>query len=160
MRKIVLGMLVIVGVLAVGMGMLLVRPRYQQARCREALKVLGNAIQTYQVDHGAQLPSALTVLSNELSNPAFLICPGSGHTPGSFSNADSWADYTFVDWPAILGTNSVPSGYPIAYDRSLNSHGGCGIDVLTVDGLVHWEPKAEGVKRFAAEHPSFKLSVP
>lgn len=160
MHKIAWRISLILGILAVSVGVLLVRPHYQQARCREALKLLGNAIRTYKVDHEERLPNSLTVLSNELSNPAFLICPGTGHTPASFLNSDSWADYTLVDWPALLGTNSVPSTYPIAYDRSLTNHGGRGVNVLTADGFVHWDPNAQGLKKFVAQHPNFKLSIP
>ncbi|HRT10636.1 MAG TPA: hypothetical protein P5233_19820 [Candidatus Paceibacterota bacterium] len=153
---------VAIGLLAVGIAIASVRPfsRYQRARCNETLKLLGNAIQTYQAEQQGRLPRQFSALSNELSNPAFLICPGSGHTPGNFSNADSWADYTLVDWPALLETNSVPTSYPIAYDRSLSNHGGRGVNVLTVDGFVRWDPNAERIKKFAAEHPNFKLSVP
>jgi hypothetical protein len=162
MRSVAWRVVLIVAILALGIGVALVQPRYryQRARCNETLKLLGNAIQTYQGDQEGRMPRQLGVLSNELSNPVFLICSGSGHMPGSFSNADSWADYTLVDWPALLGTNSVPSNYPIAYDRSMGNHGGRGVNVLTVDGLVRWDPKAEGLRKFAAEHPNFKLSVP
>ncbi len=151
-----------VGVLVVGMGIFLSQPlyRYQRARCGETLKLLGNAIRTYKADQQGELPHQLTILSNELDNPAFLVCPGSGHEPGSFANADSWTDYTFIDWSVVLGTNPVPGDYPIAYDRFMSNHCSHGINVLTVDGFVRWDPQAEWLRNFAAEHPKFKLRIP
>ena len=108
MSKVSRRILLAVGIFAVVLAILL-QPiyRYQRVRCRDTLKLLGSAIRTYQGDHQGQLPRQLAVLSNELSNPVFLVCPGSGHSPGSFTNADSWADYTFIDWPVFLGTNAV-----------------------------------------------------
>jgi len=152
----------IVGILVVGIAVIVVHPldRYHQAKCNETLKLLGNAIRTYQSDHQGQLPRQLAMLSNELSNPVFLICPGSGHPPGSFTNADSWADYIYVDWTAVRGTNVVPGDYPIAYDRSMSNHGGRGVNVLSVDGFVRWDSKGEWLKKFAAEHPNAKLPMP
>lgn len=151
-----------VGLIVVGIAILLVHPldRYHQARCSQRLKLLGNAIRTYQSHQQGQLPRQLAVLSNELSNPVFLICPGSGHRPGSFTNADSWADYVYVDWTAVRGTNVVPGDYPMAYDRSMKNHGGRGVNVLSVDGFVRWDSKAEMLKKYAAQHPEAKLLIP
>lgn len=152
------GVIAIIVIIAIVLG----QPayRFERSKCHGDLKLLGNAIQTYQVDHQGQLPTMLTVLSNELSNPAFLICAGSGHKPGSFSDADTWADYSLVNWSMLVGTNPIPSAYPIAYDGSMANHGGRGINVLGVDGFVRWDPMAEGLKKFAAEHPNFKLHLP
>jgi hypothetical protein len=152
----------IVGIIAIGARPLLVHAgfRYRQARCRELLKLIGNAIQTYEADKQGQLPRRLDVLSNELSNTAFLICPGTGHTPGSFSNAHSWADYVLIDWAAMLGTNSVPNTYPMAYDRSMHNHAGRGVNVLTVDGFVRWDPSARSLNKFMQDHPNLSLPIP
>ena len=133
--------------------------RYHQMQCREQLKALGYAIQVYKDDNGS-LPHQLSVLSNELSNPSLLICPGAGRSPGRFANADAWSDYTFIDWSIYLGTNTVPSDYPIAYDRHIRNHGGGGVNVLTVDGFVQWDSEAKLLKGFADEHPNLKLSIP
>jgi len=151
------GVLILVAVLAI----IFIHPvsRYQSVRCREQLKTLGYAVQVYQGDHG-HLPRQLSILSNELINPALLVCPGSGHTPGSFTNADSWTDFTFIDWSAVLGTNAVPGDYPIAYDRSISSHGGRGVNVLTVGGFVRWDANTKWLRKFVSEHPKAKLAMP
>jgi hypothetical protein len=133
--------------------------RYQRVRCREQLKALGYAVQVYRSDQ-SHLPHQLCVLSSELINPVLLTCPGSRHTPGSFTNADSWADYTFVDWSVVFGTNTVPDNYPIAYDRFMSNHAGHGVNILTVNGFVKWDPNAEWLKKFATEHPDAKLPMP
>jgi len=147
-------------VLSVGLAVISIHPiaRYQEWRCREQLKVLGYEVQVYQSDY-AHLPRQLSDLSNRL-NPILLTCPGSGHVPGSFTNADSWADYTFIDWPGILGTNVVPKDYPIAYDRFMSNHGNRGINVLTVFGFVRWDANAEWLRKYAEEHPEVKLRIP
>jgi hypothetical protein len=148
-------------VLVFGLAVILIHPleRYQRARCNELLKLIGNAVWVYRGEHG-RLPQQFEVLSNELSNPVFLICPGSGHSPGSLTNADSWADYTLIDWSVVLGTNAVPDNYPIAYDRFMSNHAGHGVNVLTVDGFVRWDSNAEWLKKFSAEHPEAKLPMP
>jgi hypothetical protein len=151
-----------IGILGLGILIILIHPieRYQRARCGEILKLLGNAVQTYQGDHQGQLPRQLAALSIELSNPAFLICPGSGHAPGSFTNADSWTDYTFIDWSAKYGTSAVPKDYPIAYDCSLRNHADRGVNVLTLDGVVRWDADARWLKKFASEHRDARLTLP
>jgi hypothetical protein len=133
--------------------------RYQRLQCAEKLKALGYAIRVYQTGHG-HLPRQLSVLSNDLLSPSLLICPGSGHAPGSFQNANTWTDYEFMDWALFLGTNTVPGGYPIAYDRSIRSHVGRGVNVVNVNGLVRWDPAAQSLIAFAAEHPEVKLRIP
>jgi hypothetical protein len=133
---------------------------YQRAQCREALRLLGNAIQIYGGEHQGQLPRQLTLLSNELSNPAFLVCPGSGHKPGSYADAEIWKDYQMIDWFLVFGTNAVPGNYPIAYDRFMKNHGGEGANVFTVDGVVRWDLHAGGLKRFSIEHPDVHLILP
>lgn len=156
------GLVTVVGILLVGLVVMLIHPldRYHRAKCGATLKLLGNAIRTYQSDHQGRLPRELAVLSNELSNPVLLRCPGSRRTPGCFTNADSWADYVLVNWPAVLGTDAVPGDYPIAYDRSMSNHAGRGVNVLSVDGLVRWDARAKRLKKFAAEHPDAKLPMP
>ena len=153
--------LVMLGVLITIAAVFLIHPisRYQDARCRGALRLLGNAVDVYRVDQ-AHLPTRLSVLSNELSNPAFLMCPRTGHPPGNFTNADSWTDYIFLNWEAILGSNSVPSDYPLAYDRRLGNHKGKGVNVLRVDGLAFWDPGAKWLAAFADRHPSFRVPIP
>jgi len=154
---IVIGVLSIIGFLTV----ILVYPvdRYEQVRCREQLKAIGYAVQVYKSDHG-QLPHQISVLSNELINPDLLICPGSGHTVGNFSKADSWADYTFIDWFTYFGTNSVPTDYPLLYDHSLSDHDGEGINICDANGYVHWDPHAEWLKKFAVRHSNYTIPIP
>jgi prepilin-type processing-associated H-X9-DG protein len=151
-----------VGVLVVGITVMLIDPldRYHQAKCKERLRLVGNAIRTYQSEQQGQLPRQFAMLSNELMNPTFLICPGSGHTPLSFTDADSWADYIYVDWSEVGGTNVVPGNYPIAYDRSISYHGGRGVNVLLVDGSVRWDSKGKWLKKFAAEYTNVTLRLP
>jgi hypothetical protein len=153
------GILVLVAVVLV---LSLAHPiyHYQKARCRERLMLLENALTTFRSDHQNQLPHSLGELSNELVLPAFLICPGSRHTPGGFTNADSWADYRFIDWSATLGTNVIPNDFPIIYDRSLNNHGGRGVNVLLANGVVQWDPGAARLRKFAMAHPNANLPLP
>jgi len=162
MKKKVVGLLVALTVLSLLVSFFIwahpVRLSHRR-QCYEKLKLLGNAIKTYQVENQGQLPQQLSILSNELSNPIFLICPGTGHTPGSFSNVETWSDYILVDWAAIRGTNIVTGDFPIAYDRSIRNHAGDGINVLTADGVVHWDSKGEWLEKFAQEHSYFKLPL-
>lgn len=110
-------------------------------------------------DHG-YLPPHFSVLSNELIDAKILICPGTHHVAGRFGNADSWADYTLIDWSVFLGTNVVPNDYPIAYDRFMSNHRNQGVNVLTIGGLVRWDSEAKWLKKFGADHPNIKLTMP
>ncbi len=153
---------IVVGSLTIAAVIALLQPlyHYRRTRCVEVLKVLGDSIHLYQVSHDGQLPRTLTVLSNDLITPLLLMCPGSRNHSGTFDNADSWSDYLVVDWAKWNGTNAVPSEYPIAYDRTLHNHSGHGINVLSADGFVRWDPNAEQLNRFVKEHPQFRLVIP
>jgi type II secretory pathway pseudopilin PulG len=130
--------------------------------CQHQLQSLGTFLRTYRTENNGRLPSdfgSMNSVDKQLLAP-ILICPGSGHAPGGFTNINSWADYIFVDWLAVLGRNTVPGDYPIAYDRSMSNHCGRGVNVLSVDGIVRWDSNAEWLKTFAAEHPEAKLPLP
>ena len=152
-----------VATLVLGAGLIAVKThpieRYQRYRCKNVLKSLGYASWSYQHAHD-QGPRQLAALSNELVSPLSLVCPSSGHDPGDFTNADGWSDYTLIDWPSHLQTNTVPGNYPLAYDRRVSNHAGRGVNVLRVDGLVVWDADVRWLRAFVAEHPNFGLLLP
>jgi hypothetical protein len=150
-------------ILVAGVVIAIVQPAYQvkKLNCQQILKngVGFVSVYLYRSEYG-HWPHQLNDLSNELANPLILICPGSGNVPGSFTNADSWSDYTYIDWSVYFGTNAVPDDYPLAYDRSLNNHKGRGINIVFANDIVKWDSHAESLKKFAIEHPNFRLSIP
>jgi hypothetical protein len=79
-------------ILVVGVTIAVIQPVYQlkKLNCQQILKNgIGLAsVYMYRSEHG-YWPHQLNDLSNELINPLILVCPGSGHLPGSFTNADS-----------------------------------------------------------------------
>src|SRR3990172_8864324 len=118
--------------------------------CEHQLRSLGAFFLAYPTENNGQLPSDLESLDKVDKELIIriLVCPGTGHAPGGFTNMNSWVDYTFVDWSAILGTNAVPNDYPIVYDRRMSNHNGRGINILMVDGTVEWDSNAKWLKKF------------
>ena len=164
MKKFLTGTGIFIVVLTVMV--VILRPLYflHRSNCQQNLKNgLGWAIRPDFCDQYGHSPHHLSDLSNVLGNPIFLICPGSGHIPGSFTNADSWSDYTYIDWSIYFGSNNVPDDYPLVYDRYLKNHDGRGINVFLTSGplgIVKWDSHAEWLKKFAAEHPNYKIPIP
>ena len=105
------------------------------------------------------MPHNFEALFEAIISSNVLVCPSSGHRPGSFTNASFWADYILIDWSKILATNAVPNDYPLVYDRYLDNHRG-GINILRVDGYVLWDTKGDWLKKFAAKNPDYRLDIP
>lgn len=90
-----------------------------------------------------------------------LLCPGTDTKMRRNGTAESWSDYIYVSPSVWSGNPAVDvDGFPMAYDQSTSNHGGRGVYVLTVEGRVFWDRGAEWLRRFAREHPEYKLRVP
>jgi len=90
-----------------------------------------------------------------------LLCPGSDTLWVTSGEADRQADYVYVNWSKWFpGTNAVPNGFPLVYDRRLSNHSDKGIYVLMTDGSIIWDGGAYWVKRFMKEHPEFPIPLP
>ncbi len=140
------------------------RERAIQQDCLSNLHAIGFCVRLYLADKDGKYPRNLQQVvdaDNSIARaPFLLVCHGTGKLPGAVTNVAAWTDYTFIDWPAVLGTNAVPTNYPVAFDRSLSNHAGHGVCVLTADGLVRWDSNAEWLRKFSAEHPEAKLPMP
>lgn len=141
-----------------------VREKVKRQDCLSRLHAIGFCVRNYSDEHAGKFPQNLQQVvdvDDSLARaPFLLVCPGSGRLPGAVTNVAAWTDYTFIDWPTVLGTNAVPKNYPIAYDRSMSNHAGHAVCVLTADGLVRWDSNAEWLRKFSTEHPEAKLPTP
>jgi len=86
-----------------------------------------------------------------------LSCPGV-HANGK--HPDEPADYIYVNWQQLLGTNAIPDNYPLIYDRKVSNHCGLGINILPVNGKCFWDFRARWLKNFKRKHPEYDLPIP
>lgn len=91
---------------------------------------------------------------------ANFVCPGTGQEPGSLEELEDWMSYIYIDWSAYFGSKAPPGDYPLLYDKSMDNHGGRGINVLRVVTGVIWDENAEWLKTFAVEHPEYEIRMP
>jgi hypothetical protein len=69
------------------------RPRASSSACGNYMVSICLAARLYAEDHDGQLPSDLLSISNEVSTPKILICPGDP----SRQLATNWAAFALVD---------------------------------------------------------------
>lgn len=128
----------------------------EQQNCKQQLRSLWSAVALYRHDHGNQWPSNLDSLDQDMVG-RLLTCPGVRAKSGTGSQND----YLYVDWSKLSQSADAASGkYPLMYDRRMSNHDGRGINVLLMDGTVEWDPNAERLKKFAADHPNANLPMP
>lgn len=163
------GGLVLLGMLVVWL--LHQRELARRYQCRAALRSTCLVLNLYRERHAGELPLSFSALSNYTS-PRLFVCAGSDKRAGSWTNTTDWMDYFYVRWPEVT---EIYTNYPLMYDRRLSNHGGEGINVLLVDGLVSsmvagkpdtfhgqffWDEDAQWLRRFAREHPSVQIPMP
>jgi len=139
--------------------------RRHRTGCMCRLGNIGRGIIMYSLDvKGSFPPNIPCVWGIEGSTGpsglyrTFLLCPGSGTSPGEWADADQWMDYIYIRWPTTW--EQTPSNYPVMYDRRMSHHRGKGIHVLQRDAGVFWDEGAEWLRRFKAEHPEYKITLP
>jgi hypothetical protein len=169
----------LIGGLAIGclfvLALVTVWLRHQRelARRYDCLSVLRSTcflLNMYRQDHDGELPVDFGALSNYTSSRLFVF--GSGRAAGSWTNIAEWMDYFYIRWPSVTG---LYTNYPLMYDRRLSNHGGKGINVLLVEGLVgsaivgkpetfrgqfFWDEDAKWLRAFARDHPEAHIPLP
>ncbi len=90
-----------------------------------------------------------------------LLCSGTETEWGPPTKADQWSDYLYVNWSKWFpGSNAVPDGFPLVYDRRLSNHSEKGIYVLRTDGSILWDGGARWLRTFAEAHTNFQIPLP
>jgi prepilin-type processing-associated H-X9-DG protein len=131
-----------------------------QQNCKQQLRSLGAVIALYRDGHTNEFPPDLQSLDKEIAG-RLLACPGARAKQSQSTNVTGPSDYFYNDWSRMAQRQSNAfSKYPMAYDRRLSNHDGRGVNVLMLDGSVEWDQHAEGLKKFGAEHPDFKIPIP
>lgn len=159
-----LWLLLLLGVLLVASAM--VGPRgisaWKRKQCANNLRALAFTVTMYRDMHDNMFPSLLgaAVLEQASSSSRLLVCPGTGNEWGSLTDADRWMDYLYINWSRYYGTNAVPGGYPLIYDRHLSNHKGQGVNIAFVDGSVRWDSNATWLREFLDQHPQYEIPLP
>jgi hypothetical protein len=112
---------------------------------------------------GASVPNLSTTISGYSDSKAgkcVFLCPGSSTRPRALRDVDKWTDYIYVDWSTRWkGHGSVPSDYPMLYDRRTAHHSGS-LFVMDCNGRVFWDRNGSWLRHFASEHPEYQLTLP
>jgi hypothetical protein len=148
----------------------------ERLKCQQLLKALHSQVYLrYRPAHDGSFPdlglfppdlkTSLMELEKHLapgapSHALFLKCPGSSTKQGRLDDAEQWQDYIYINWSRYYGSKAVPPDYPLIYDRRLSNHGGKGVNEVSVQGVVRWDPDATALKKFAAEHPEYEVPLP
>lgn len=160
-RRILCGIGVVVLLAAVIAGIVHASFLWKRKECKGVVRALAYAVAMYRDMHDKMFPPNLSVsVSEEASSPRLLVCPGTGKNWGSYTNAEVWADYLYINWSRYYGTNEPPGDYPLVYDRRLSNHKGRGVNIGAVDGSVRWDPNAVSLRVFATKHPEYDVPLP
>jgi len=107
------------------------RERAHRVHCKSHLRAIGIACHLYADDNGDRFPDMLSQLGTEHlkfceADAKAFTCPSAGDhkTPS----------YTLV--PGLR--NDMPADFVLAYEASLENHGGNGRNVLSIDSSVEW----------------------
>jgi hypothetical protein len=160
----IMAAIVLVTLLLLGVVLEQFREAFQ---CREKMLTLLDHLRRSQLETGTY-PQDIVALATydrwaNKSNTFFLhvlVCPGSNTRDLTFANAIQQSDYVYLNWAALLGTNSIPGNYPLLYDKRMNNHCGIGINIQPVAGRRFWDFRARWLRRFAAEHPQYDIPLP
>ncbi len=132
--------------------------------CPMHLSDLGAILSEHHSRTGAWPSNLLFVATAFKPRPAYkrmrnhvLSCPMANTSLDAMDGSLSWVDYHYVCWASLT---NVPGWYPLAYDRTMSSHGNRGVYVLRVDGSVVWDSGAFELKRFAKTHSQHPIQLP
>mgnify|MGYP000887007776 CR=1 FL=1 len=132
-----------------------VRTRSPRAHCQSNLRQIGLAANGYAEDFGGAFPPSLGELYPiYVCNARVFVCPkvDPGRWKGvSDGDVAARSDYAFV--PGLAAT--MPGGFILAHDKSLENHDGEGRNVVFVDAHVEWWPakrEAEFERRLALQN--------
>ena len=159
------------GCLAIG-GSLLALCVIAQYKCKERYRfecpmrmelIYTQILSTRDSLRGVAVSNLNMTVSGFTDTPAardIFLCPGSSTKPGALRNVDQWTDYIYVDWSTrYRGSGSVPSDYPMLYDRNTAHHSGS-VFIMDCGGRIFWDQDCRWLRRFANEHPGYQLPLP
>jgi prepilin-type processing-associated H-X9-DG protein len=168
MIKQVLPIASIAVIIVIGVSCSQLRSYLDERNCQQQLRVIGFSILYYHQTHGSRWPSSLESMMaaqgmhpDKNSNYRLFACPGVDRNGNS--QISGWArnDYIYINWnDQSIESKIAPEQCPVAYDRDLENHGGAGINILMIDGSVHWDSEASWLKSFAAKYPDAILTLP
>jgi len=137
--------------------------------CQYTLAALKANVMSYRLEHNGLYPTNIIAVAtasyrfqipNTTSMVNILSCPGVRKRSLTVTNTAIESDYVYINWTPFFGTNAVPDGYPLMYDRHLSNHAGFGINILPVNGVIFWDLRARWLKDFAAKHPEYHVPLP
>jgi hypothetical protein len=162
MRKAMVAAAVCAVLAIVGVGVRCVQvvqvERQHRTGCMSRLGSTGRGLIMYGMDEEGRFPRRMADARWIFPHHCLVLCPGSGTSPGEWTDVDQWMDYIYIPWSTTM--EQTPTDYPVMYDRRMSHHRGKGIHVLQVDAAVFWDEGAKWLRRFAAEHPEYKITLP
>lgn len=131
----------------------------QRTYCQNTLAAVWCQFQEYSQDW-KRYPSSLDdiIKGHYVTSGTILMCPATVHDQAGVPHG---AYYTYINWSRYYDTvNRVPDDFPQLYDSALSNHGGRGINIVTINCRVFWDPDATWLRNFAAGHPQYDIPVP
>ena len=145
----------------------------ESAQCRRRLLSAYSSIVIYKTQHNGRYPADLVAVATfrgaglgeltpsqtNLMLTSMITCGGVRAHYVTLTNASQEADYVYMHWDQFVGTN-YPGNYPLIYDRRMQNHYGLGVNVLLTSGERFWDFRGRWLRKFAREHPEYKLRPP
>ncbi len=147
------GIVIFVPLLALGAGTIIRRalqprvPPRMRSRCKRNLREIGLACHAWADDHDDRFPPNLeSLVPDYVDNPRVYSCPSAPSRWQDFNGGlvtEESSSYEYL--PGRVAT--LPGDFFLAYDRSLDNHGGAGFNVVYCDAHVEWR-NVSGVEKF------------
>jgi hypothetical protein len=125
--------------------------------------VLYEDFRAFRFEHDLHYPVDIAAIENfhapDRKVLDFVTCPGVGMRRLT-TDAVTNADYIYINWEPLFGTNTAPGNYPILYDRRLANHKGLGVNVVTMNGRCFFDFRGRWLKNFSLKYPQYQVTLP
>jgi hypothetical protein len=135
--------------------------------CQGYLKAIYDTMLLYINEHDGRFPKDFDDLDVASDGGILSIatCPGVHPGKPNWNTKQHIVDYIYLSWgfdkqPKSREEYKEYANYPVLYERRLNHHGSPGMNVITLDRKVFWDPDGKWLKGFAATHPDIKIPMP
>jgi hypothetical protein len=141
--------------------------RQNEEECPSHLNILGYWIHEAKAANRGRYPPSLNFLNDVYSKRSGIyknrahpaLCPKSDRALNLQEDCSVWSDYYYIDWSNVFGTNKVPDGFPIAYDKRFNNHQS-GVFILEASENVVWDEGGLWLLKFIQTNSFLKLPPP